>query len=348
MRVTTALTFSEMMRLPAFRGAEEFLLANCYVPDMNLTLTEMEKLQFDWVADSIAAGLNHMIGLYEAGAPIVQDIYSDEEKAKEPDKTGTKLFYMPGKINAPFLIICPGGGYGAVCTLKEGFPVGKRFNELGYHVFVLSYRVRPYDLTTLTSTENVSMEALFPKPIEDLAQTIRIIRERADELGLDSANYALAGFSAGAHLAGIWGTAHLGASRYGLPMPRAIFMGYPGTDPSHIAQIGNREDGRNLMLVNMLGSDYTEEEAERYNVNKWITSDYPAVYLWHCADDPLAFVETSRTMERELVRAGVPHIYREAAKGGHGFGMGEKNPEINGWADEAAKLFAEQIQAPCR
>ena len=345
MSVTTELTFNEMLKLPAFAGAEEFLLSNCFIPDMDITLAEMEVQQYDWVAESIAGGLNRMIELSEAGVPILQDIYTAEEKAEDPEKAGTKLFYMPGKKGMPFVVICPGGGYGAVCTLKEGFPVGKRLNELGYNVFVLSYRVRKMQRPQ-PGQAMPKKEALLPRPMEDLARTIRLIRARAEEFGVDPDTYAVAGFSSGGHLAGVWGTAHLGAPSYDLPLPKAIFLGYPASDTTCYKDFGMGKLGRNPLLEGMIGSDYTEEDVVNYNVNRWITPDYPATYVWHCADDPIISVETSRIMDRELTKAGVPHVYREAAKGGHGFGMGEKNEEINGWVDEAALLFEEQFKAP--
>lgn len=345
MKVTTDLTFNEMLKLPAFAGAEEFLLSNCYIPDMDISLAEMEKQQYDWVAESIAGGLNRMIELSEAGVPILQDIYTSEEKAADPEKAGTKLFYMPGKKGMPFVVVCPGGGYGAVCTLKEGFPVGKRLNELGYTVFVLSYRVRKMQ-RPVPGAEAPKREALLPKPMEDLATTLRMIRAKADEFGVDPENYAVAGFSSGGHLAGSWGTQHLGAPAYGLPLPKAIFLGYPASDTTCYKDFGMGKFGRNPLLTGMIGSDYTEDDVVKYNVNHWITPDYPATYVWHCADDPIISVETSRIMDRELTKAGVLHVYREAEKGGHGFGMGEKNAEINGWVDEAALLFEESLKAP--
>ena len=41
------------------------------------------------------------------------------------------------------VIVCPGGGY---CrrARHEGNPVAERFNELGFHAFVVEYRVAPY------------------------------------------------------------------------------------------------------------------------------------------------------------------------------------------------------------
>ena len=41
------------------------------------------------------------------------------------------------------VLVLPGGGY-THRALHEGDPVARKFNELGYHAFVLQYRVKPY------------------------------------------------------------------------------------------------------------------------------------------------------------------------------------------------------------
>lgn len=40
------------------------------------------------------------------------------------------------------VIVCPGGGYGTRAP-HEGEPIARKFNELGFHAFVLQYRVAP-------------------------------------------------------------------------------------------------------------------------------------------------------------------------------------------------------------
>ena len=41
------------------------------------------------------------------------------------------------------VIVCPGGGY-VMKADHEGAPIAQRMNELGFHAFVLDYRVAPY------------------------------------------------------------------------------------------------------------------------------------------------------------------------------------------------------------
>ena len=39
-------------------------------------------------------------------------------------------------------IICPGGGYGMVCSFIEGTPIARRLNAMGISAFIVYYRVR--------------------------------------------------------------------------------------------------------------------------------------------------------------------------------------------------------------
>lgn len=72
------------------------------------------------------------------------------------------LTAFPVKHKAPFALICPGGGYGMVCSFVEGKPYAKALNKLGYSAFVLRYRTKD--------------KARFPAPMDDLARAVDYIR----------------------------------------------------------------------------------------------------------------------------------------------------------------------------
>lgn len=218
---------------------------------------------------------------------------------------------MPGRIGAPFVVVCPGGGYGAVCSLKEGFTTAARLNELGYNAFVLSYRVRAM------GTGDGS--GIMPKPLDDMAAAMRFINKNADKFGVSLDKYAVAGFSSGGHLAGEWGTKNVCAVSYGITPPKAIFLGYPASDTTEYRSL----NGQNFLLANMLGKDYSKDDVAKYNVNAQIDADYPATYLWHCKDDNIIPIATSYKMVKELKRHNITYRFREVQHSGHGFGLGE-------------------------
>ncbi len=326
--ITVNNTWNEIITRQEFSGFEEFLLSNCRVPDMNWSLKRMNEEFYDWVAESIANGLNRVLELRHAGEQVAYDFYTDEEKKASPDKEGTKLFFMRGEPGKPFVIVCPGGGYGAVCSLKEGFTTGAKLNEYGYNAFVLSYRVRKMG--------SGNGECFMPRPIEDLAAAVRFIMAHQKEFGVTMEHYGVAGFSSGGHLAGEWGTANAGAASYGLPQPDMAFMVYPASDTTQFRSF----NGRNMLLEGMIGREYTQADVDFYNVNAHIDAAYPVTYIWHCMDDNIVPFRTSEIMAEELEKNGRPYHFRKVQHGGHGFGLGEYS-EARGWLEEALKLWEE-------
>ncbi len=320
-QITVETTFREILDNPIFQPFHPFLLSNCGIPDKNWSLKEMNDYFYDWEAEPIAMGLNRLQEVACSAEKAAFDIYTEKEKAEDPERNKTKLFFFPGEKEKPCMIICPGGGYGAVCSLKEGFPLAKRLNDLGYNAFVLSYRVRSF--------KEKSFSGILPGPIEDLAAAVRFIQKNETMLGVSLDRYAIAGFSSGGHLSGEWATENVGSVRYGLPRPSFLVLGYAASDPSLIGTFR----GMDLLRESMFGKNYAPETIHWYNVNEHIDAAYPPTYLYHCVDDEIISVETSRRMDDELTKMKVPHQYHEFEKGGHGFGLGEQ--ELNAsWFDE--------------
>ena len=95
-----------------------------------------------------------------------------------------------GKSQKPCVVVCPGGGYARLATGHEGIEVAEAFNKIGVTVFVLKYRL-PFD-SCMTNKEIV--------PLQDLQQTIKLVRDRAAGFDINPAMLGVIGFSAGGHL----------------------------------------------------------------------------------------------------------------------------------------------------
>ena len=54
---------------------------------------------------------NYMWEHAAAGETIFYDIYTEEEKAEDPAKEDTGLFFFRGNPGAPFAVTCAGGGF---------------------------------------------------------------------------------------------------------------------------------------------------------------------------------------------------------------------------------------------
>jgi len=147
----------------------------------------------------------------DAGEHIFFDIWSEQEKAADPAKKDTGLFFFKGTPGAKFAICNAGGGFAYVGAMHDSFPHALELSRLGYNAFAMIYR--PGAQTAC----------------EDLARAIAFIHEHADELEVDASDYSLWGGSAGARMAawlGSYGTETFGEKAY--PGPAAVIMQYTG------------------------------------------------------------------------------------------------------------------------
>ena len=146
-----------------------------------------------------------------AGDTVFYDIYTEEEKAADPDKADTGLFFFRGEPGGKTAICNAGGGFVYVGAMQDSFPHALTLSQMGYNAFALIYR--PGAQTAC----------------EDLARAIAFLHKNAEELGIDMTDYSLWGGSAGGRMAawlGTYGTEAFGEQAY--PRPAAVIMQYTG------------------------------------------------------------------------------------------------------------------------
>lgn len=154
---------------------------------------------------------NYMKSHAEAGEAIFYDIYTEEEKAADPAKKDTGLFFFRGEPGAKFAVCNAGGGFVYVGAIHDSFPHALELSQKGYHAFALIYR--PGAQTAC----------------EDLARAISFVFANAEELGVDTSCYSLWGGSAGGRMAAYLGT--YGPAAFGgddLLRPGAAIIQYTG------------------------------------------------------------------------------------------------------------------------
>jgi hypothetical protein len=91
-------------------------------------------------ADTTVEVVNRLRNDALSGKQIFYDIYTDEEKADDPEKNDTGLFYLRGNQGAKFAICNAGGGFAYVGAMKDSFPHALELSKHGYNGFVLIYR----------------------------------------------------------------------------------------------------------------------------------------------------------------------------------------------------------------
>ena len=84
--------------------------------------------------------VNYMHDQAAVGNVIFYDIYSDEEKAEDPAKRDTGLFFFRGKPDAKFAVCNAGGGFAYVGAMHDSFPHALELSKRGYNAFALIYR----------------------------------------------------------------------------------------------------------------------------------------------------------------------------------------------------------------
>ncbi len=228
---TTDTRISDIISKPAFADYGRLIFP---VDSWYYSGTTLGDLSFVWYSNILPEKTveiaNYLKNQVATGNPVFFDIYTKEEKAAEPAKEDTGLFFFQGNPGEKFAICNAGGGFAYVGAMQDSFPHALELSKLGYHAFALIYR--PSAQTAC----------------EDLARAISFIFAHAKELEIDTDCYSLWGGSAGARMAawlGSYGPAAFGGER--LPRPGAVIMQYTGhrdytrQDPPTYACVGEQD-----------------------------------------------------------------------------------------------------------
>ena len=201
----------------------------------------------------------------------------------------------------PAVILCPGGGY-AFTSPREADPPAFLFLNMGLQVFILHYRV--------------GEQAGKLQPMEDLARSILLVRERCSEWEIDPDRVAVMGFSAGAHLAcslGVhWDDEEL-ARRCEVKevrrlRPDAMILAYP------VITAGTFAHRKSIELV----SADSGRPQEYWSLETQVNDKTPPAFLWHTMDDAGVPVENSFLLAQALHKAGVEcecHLFPSGCHG---------------------------------
>lgn len=266
----------------------------------------------------------------------------------------------------PAVIICPGGAYLGTSD-REAEPVALRFAAAGYHAFVLRYTT--YYKEWVHDWQNPppgNERSRFPQPLLDLAKTIALIRRHSEDWHVDAERIAVAGFSAGGHLAASLGVhwheeflkEELGIDNEQF-RPNALILGYAVLDYLLMRDESAKADemGRNLFRISnkaLFGTPEPDEEqlAARSPVLH-VSSHTPPTFIWHTAEDGLVYAQNSLHFATALAKQGIPYELHVFTSGEHGLSLGDEttaanpsqiNPESAVWFELALNWLKKQMQ----
>ncbi len=254
--------------------------------------------------------------LWPSGAP---GAVGNEER----DKPSLTIYLPPAdKANGTAVVVCPGGGYGALATGHEGKDPAEWLNRHGIAAFVLRYRLGP--------------RYHHPAPIQDAQRALRLVRSRAKEWNLDPKRIGVWGFSAGGHLASTLAT-HFDQGKPDADDPIDRVSCRPGfailcypviTLRPPITHDGSRR--------NLLGDRPDETLVASLCNDEQVTEETPPTFLFHTDEDKAVLPENSILFYQALRKKKVPvelHIYE---KGPHGIGLAVGRGAVSAWPEQLA------------
>ena len=170
---------------------------------------------------------------------------------------------------------------------------------MGYHTFLIEY--------------SVGENAKGLKPLRELAEAVRIIRQRAASLNIEPNHIAVLGFSAGGHLAAslatLWQREDLGLGAD--CRPDAAVLCYP------VITTGEYRHPESIDSVT--GGD--AELMKLLSLENQVTKQMPPAFIWHCTGDESVPVENTLLLTAAMQRAGVDYECHLFAGGAHGISM---------------------------
>ena len=255
--------------------------------------------------------------------PENEQVYLDSYIADPVDDTPRKA-----------ILVIPGGGYGSLCSYREGEPIALAFFAQGYNAFVLHY--------------TVGRKKPFPAQLIEAAQAITHIRDHAAQYRIDPNAVFAVGFSAGGHLAA----------------STAVLWKHPAVEEA-LGQLNGRNKPTGVMLMypvicdhyesfqNLWCSDTpTEEQLKTSALNNYVDADSAPAFMLHTANDEMVTVRNTLSMAGAYAAAGVPfetHIY---PYGPHGMALANavtedgrrewNDPAIAEWVHHAV-VWAERF-----
>ena len=246
------------------------------------------------------------------------------------DGKAQMVCFLPEKPSGKAIVGIPGGGYSMLSNTHEGTLASGWLNERGIAYFVVNYRLPEGDRT---------------KPIGDVEQGFRIVRDSAQAWGINPNDVGIMGFSAGGHLASVIST----HSAYEV-RPNFTILFYPVISMdervSHVWSCRNflGEGQKDQKLVR----DFSTNNAVRRHLTP------PACIIMSSDDNLVPPVTNGLTYYTAMRNAGNECAMFIYPTGGHGYGFGNWFPyrnemlaNLGKWLDARQSPKQDAVRVAC-
>ena len=250
-----------------------------------------------WIFSAVALRAAESIPLWPGKPP--QFLENAPEEVREERGTirnvtvpAITLFLPPAEIRTGMaIIVCAGGGYGALDWKTHVEYAAAVFNPKGVAIIGLKYRLRPPH-----KLDNAGIQALT---LLDAKRAVRLVRHRAEEWGIDPHQVGIAGYSAGGNL-----SMNLAAN-------------FDGGDAQSADPI-ERESSRPDFAVGLATWHWRQKESPFV-----FQKNGPPVFLVHATNDGIqggAPIEMPQDIQSDLQKLGVAVRMAVFDQGAHGVG----------------------------
>jgi len=294
---------------------------------------------------ALAAERGEEIRLWPNGAPGSEGITAPEVSKPSVDPANAKLpgnftvthypsiyVFLPPKEKATgaAMVVAPGGGHTQLVMEKEGWEIADWLNARGIAAFVLKYRL----------ARAPGVKYTLPKEVyADAARSVRLVRSRAKDWGVDPARVGFIGFSAGGEVAGMIET--------------KFDAGKPDS-PDPVERVSSRPDFNILVYPFYRPGSVPPRAAPAVPAPGPITiapneafpvpPDAPPVFMV-CADDDPSHVAPTVKFYLELQANHIPAEMHICGYGAHGFALRPtKRPgaPVESWPDRLKDWLADR------
>lgn len=214
-----------------------------------------------------------------------------------------------GQNTEAAVVVFPGGGFKVLAMDLEGTEICDWLTSRGITCVLLKYRV-PNGNHHWDKKCQCSITPKVPRALQDAQRTIKLVRSKAKELNLNPNKIGVIGFSAGGYL--VAQTSNIFAPTY-----KAV---------DAVDKLSSRPD-----FAIALYPGHLCRAGGTFDASIQVTKKTPPTFLVQAWDDPVDPICNSTLYARALDNAGVPAEVHLFAKGGHAFGLRDKEHPVSTW-----------------
>ena len=219
------------------------------------------------------------------------------------------VYPAKGQNTQAAVVVFPGGGFRVLAMDLEGTEICDWLTSRGITCVLLKYRV-PGGNHHWDDKCQCSVTPKVPRALQDAQRAIKLVRSRASELQIDPAKIGVIGFSAGGYL--VAQTSNIYAPTY-----KAV---------DAVDQLSSRPD-----FAIALYPGHLCRAGGAFDPSIQVTKQTPPTFLAQAWDDPVDPICNSTLYARALDHAGVAAEVHLFAKGGHAFGLRDKDHPVSSW-----------------